>query len=143
MWIGGFGFGTLAVWLNVLHEKNGNPPEAWMKWLFLFFCLTGTAFIFWYSRRLKRIQIDDDYLYVSNYFSEIRIPLIEVSHSTYQMWWSPSTVAIHLHNMTVFGQRIVFIPKTRLAFFYTHPVVSEIQTLSDRAKERVKGTRLQ
>jgi hypothetical protein len=134
LWIGGFGLGTCAMWLSALQDRGGNPPPEFVKFAFLAAWLIGSSFIIWFCRRLKRVQVDEEALYVSNYWSEVRIPLAEVSHLTQSYMSRPPTITIHLRGMSSIGQRIVFIPKFRWVLFGTHPVITELQALCDRAK---------
>jgi len=111
----------------------GNPgaSDASAKWIFLFACLSGTAFIYWSCMRLKAVSVDDNYLYVSNYMREISIPLSEVSDVTENVWLNIHPVTIHLKSPSEFGDKIVFMPTVRFfAFFSSHPVVSELKRLA-------------
>jgi hypothetical protein len=141
-WIGGFGLGTCALWLDAFQDQNGQPP-VFVKWAFLTVWVIGATFLVWFCRRLKRVQVDDEALYVSNYWSETRIPLTEVSHFTQSYMSSPATVTIHLRGQSAVGQRIVFIPEFRWVMFGTHPIITELQALCDRArgKDGVKQPR--
>jgi hypothetical protein len=135
LWIGGFGLGTYGLWLGAFHDRNGPPPE-FLKWVFLAAWLVGSGFILWFCSRIKRVQVDDEALYVSNYWSEVRIPLTEVSHFTQSYMSRPPTVTIHLRSMSPVGQRIVFISKFRWSLFSTHPTIIELQALCDQANAR-------
>lgn len=140
VWIGGFGLATCALWLGGFYGRNGLPPEL-LKWDFLVAWLVGSGFIIWFCGRLKRVQIDGDTLYVSNYSSEVRIPLTEISHFTQSYLSRPPTITVHLRSMSPVGQRIVFIPKFRWVLFGTHPLITEMQALCDES--RVKGGTVQ
>jgi len=59
---------------------------------------------------LKRIYIDNDFLYVSNYLREIKIPLSEVRNVDEPDFSSHRRVLIWLHSPTEFGNKIVFMP---------------------------------
>jgi hypothetical protein len=135
-WIGFFGLATCGMWFAAFRDRNGNPPPDFTKWIFFVGWLVGTAFILWLCGRLKRVQVDDEALYVSNYWSEARIPLTEVSHFTQSYMSRPPTVTIHLRSMSAVGQRIVFIPKFRWVLFGTHPIIIELQELCDRANAK-------
>jgi hypothetical protein len=134
LWIVGFGLGACALWCDALHGPNGVPPPEWMKWLFLAAWLIGSGFILWLCGRIKRVQVDDEALHVSNYLSEVCIPLTEASHFTESHWSNPPTVTIHLRSLSPYGERVVFIPKFRWIALGAHPVVGELQTLCDRAR---------
>jgi hypothetical protein len=136
VWILGCGFVTCMLWLDAFRDRAGNPPDEWIKLLILVGLIAGSAFGIWFSMRLKRVQVDDEAIYVSNYLSEYRIPFIEISHITNNYLYRPQTVTIHLRNSSPFGNRIVFIPKFDWVLFGAHTVITELQTRCDRANAR-------
>jgi hypothetical protein len=134
LWIGGFGLGTCDLWMRTFDDLHGVQPFETLKWGVLAGWLGGSSFIIWSYGRLKRVQVDDEALYVSNCWSKVRIPLAEVSHFTQSYMFRPSTVTIHLRSLSLVGQRIVFIPSFRWVLFGTYPTITELQALCDRAK---------
>jgi len=136
VWIIGFGLATCGLWLDAFRGQNNAPPPDWMKWQFLVIWLVASAFLVWWSGRIKRVQVDDEALYASNYWSEVHIPLAEVDRITESRWCNPPTVTIHLRPLSPYGDRIVFIPKTRWWPFGAHPIVAELQSLCAKAQEK-------
>lgn len=123
LWIPVFGFGTIMMFLDEF--EGADPP---IKWIFLFAWVAGGAFICWSCIRLKEVSADNDYLYVSNYLKETRIPLSDIYDVTENMWLNIHPVTIHLKSPSEFGDKIVFMPKVRpFAFFSSHPVVTELK----------------
>jgi hypothetical protein len=108
IWIAGFGWGTFLSFVAALYGRGGRSSLGWMEWQFLALWLIGSAFLVWLCGRLKRVHVDNDALYVSNYWSVARIPLTEVSHFTQSVLIAPPTVAIHLRRPSAFGLRVVF-----------------------------------
>jgi hypothetical protein len=131
-WIGAFGFGTLGLWLEAFHGQDGPSPPR-MRWQFLIMWIAGAIFILWFACRIKRVQTDDQSLYISNYFSEVVIPLGEIADVTESRWSRPPTVTIRFRNPTAAGTRVVFIPKLKLLLWSSHPVIAELRTLCERA----------
>src|SRR6266550_3217326 len=80
-WIGGFALVTLSLFLSPSswHGRDGGPPDPELKWFFLFGTIVGTAFIWWACVGLKRVRMDARALYVSNYSTEIVVPLANVA----------------------------------------------------------------
>ena len=128
LWIAGFGAGTVGVWLSDGQPRG--PPAA----MFLGFWLVGTALIWWSCARLKRVRVDETHLYVSNYRTEVSIPLANVRRVSESRWDRGRPVTVEFRTPTPFGQRIVFLPKARwVGWFESHPVVAELRELSARA----------
>lgn len=138
MWIGLFGLGTLTMLLAPHHgsrDFDGPGP-----WFFLIMLIAGTAFIWWACIRLKRVRMDANALYISNYRTDIVVPLANVSDVTENRWVNIHPVTIHFHSDTEFGSQVVFMPKVRwFGGWRPHPVVAEIRQAVDRATGRNRG----
>ncbi|OLC37597.1 MAG: hypothetical protein AUH81_05950 [Candidatus Rokubacteria bacterium 13_1_40CM_4_69_5] len=105
--------------------------------MFLLATIAGTVFIGRTCIPLKRVRMDDKALYISNYSTEIVVPLANVAEVTENRWLNIHPVTITFHSDTEFGPRVVFMPKRRwFAFWSSHPVVDEIRTTARRATGR-------
>lgn len=120
IWIGGFGFGTVGMWL-------GAGAPAFLKWQFLVTWIAGSAFILWSCGRLKRVRIDREFLYVSNYRREIAVPLSMIEAVTENRWINIHPVTVRFRVPTEFGQTITFMPTARFFGWSSHPVVQELR----------------
>lgn len=100
---------------------------------FIAFWIVMFSFWFWMSLGLKKVSVDDRNLYVSNYRTEITIPLTEVSDVREFLLSEPRRVTIYLRSPTVFGSKIVFLATYRaFAFLSPHPIVDELIQMSYR-----------
>jgi len=139
LWIGGFVAATLSLFLapDFWHGADGGPPDTRLRWVFLLATIAGTVFIGRTCIPLKRVRMDDKALYISNYSTEIVVPLANVAEVTENRWLNIHPVTITFHSDTEFGPRVVFMPKRRwFAFWSSHPVVDEIRTTARRATGR-------
>lgn len=136
IWIPGFGLGTLAMFLGRADAEAGSP-----KWAFLFAWVAGSAFIYWGCTRLKVVSVDDNYLYISNYLREARVPLSDIYNVTENRWVNIHPVTIHLRQPSDFGAKIVFMPQAYFSFFGSHPVVSELKELASSRGRDAKYSR--
>ncbi|HEX7614705.1 MAG TPA: hypothetical protein VF554_05430 [Thermoanaerobaculia bacterium] len=128
LWISLFGLGTLAMWTGVMtgEDEKGPPPAE--RWIFLALWTGGSAFILWSCAGLKRVRVDQRFLYVSNYRKEIAVPLNSIASVTENRWVNTHPVTIHFREPTEFGFHITFIPTMRLfGFWSSHPVVAELR----------------
>lgn len=107
-----FGAFTLGVFLAD-EIYFGFLPYASFRWAMLFFYLTGLAIIFLTFVRLRRVEMTDDFLYVTNYFKTARYPIDAVSHLEWRRWFGLSLGIFHLHAKGIFGQRILFLGKKK------------------------------
>ena len=137
IWIPVWGFGTLMMFLS-----SSENADASVKWIFLIGWASGCVFIFWSCIGLKEVSVDDNFLYVSNFLKEISIPLSEIYDVTENVWLNSHPVTIHLTSLTEFGDKIVFMPKTRFfTFFSSHPVVNELKELARSKHTTARFTR--
>ena len=89
------------------------------------FCLL----IYFQLGKLKRVHIDDDFLYVNNFRQSIKIPLKEISGIYENIFFDPRIITVEFKNETEFGRSIKFAAYTRLFLFFTsHPVINEIKS---------------
>ncbi len=105
------------------------PPE--MKWIFLGAWCLGTGFLLWGCVGLKRVRIDAKNLYISNYLRELIVPFSNIAKVTENQRVNIHPVTIHFRTPTEFGNRIKFMPTTRIfAQSTSHSIVAELQTLA-------------
>jgi hypothetical protein len=88
----------------------------------------------------KKVSIDDQNLYVSNYLKEIVIPISQIEKVTENNWFKFQKIEIQLKSATEFGDKILFMPTTEtLLVFMTHPIVKELNHLAaERQKVLIK-----
>jgi hypothetical protein len=79
---------------------------------------------------VKKIAIDHNYLYISNYLKTVKVPLSQIMDVTENKWANIHPVWIHLYTTTDFGDKIMFIPETRILSYKNHPIVQELKKLS-------------
>jgi hypothetical protein len=124
VWIVGFGVGTLALW---------SSPNAQVEaqWQFAGAWVAGSALIWWACARLKRVRVDGQALYISNFLKEISVPLGMIVDVTENTWVNIHPVTVHFRAPTEFGSKITFMPPARfLAMFSSDPVVAELKRLA-------------
>ncbi len=81
------------------------------------------------AMKVKRVAFDENYLYVSNYFKEIQVPLSNIAEVSQSFWQRGRSerVSIRFKEPTVFGGKIFFYPSLRILGQGEHPVVDEIK----------------
>jgi len=133
LWIGIFGAVTLALWLGFFWGSQSSGPPLPLKWTFLAVLLVGGTILLRTVARLKRVRIDGDSLLISNYRTEIRVPLSEIAAVSENRALNHHPVTITLRRETAFGRRITFMPKVRFLFpWSSHPIVAELRDLASQ-----------
>lgn len=135
-WITGFGAGSLAI--TVAGDRFGGSPPPWLfpiAWVF------GTTLAWHLCIKLKRVRLANTDLHLSNFHSEIVVPLIELEGISYCWWSNPRRVTLTFSTENKFGRRITFMPQRNPRPFTLpwkpHPIVVELRELVRRvAPER-------
>jgi len=80
----------------------------------------------WKFGPLKRVYMDSEFLYVSNYTREVQIPIANI-HDVREASFltnSPRRIVVTLKSPSLFGTKIQFAP----GFFSATKVVSELKS---------------
>ena len=113
-----WGYGLF--WLS--YDTRKLDFGAWLAFfLFAGFCSWRTGFY-------KRVAVEGDTLYVSNYLKEVHIPLAEVQKVDGPDRTSAREIALTLRRRSEFGGRIRFTPK-----------LFEAKEIADELRSRVAG----
>src|SRR5262245_25198652 len=93
-WIGLCGLAVLSSYPHL--DIKGFP-------IIFFLWIAVSAFIYWSCIRLKKVGVDENYLYVSNYLKEISVPVSQITDVTENVWINSHPVTIHFQFSTEFG----------------------------------------
>ena len=107
------GVGTSAVMTYLHPEPQKMPPglgpdQAWI--LMVVAAVIALAVMWWALGRLMRVELDDDDLIVSNYRTEIRVPLSNVAKISGPSLSNPPRYTLTFEEPTDLGRTIAFIP---------------------------------
>jgi hypothetical protein len=124
----------LFCWLGKITSDDGKPlPLITLCVFTLMWALVAVGLL----RSLgfiKRVEVDDDALYVSNYRTEVRIPLSEVTAVRESGGSKEFTgVRIGLRHASAFGKTIEFLPRLWLPWSGTDPALRELKALCKQA----------
>jgi hypothetical protein len=119
--LGGFGIGFMVILFS-----TGSPLQALP--LIVIMALVA-ALLYWLTMGLKKVAMDDQYLYISNFRREIRVRRDQIAGVTENRWINIHPVTVRFRAPTEFGDKIVFMPTVRLfAGFSPHPIVGELRS---------------
>ncbi len=108
-------------------------PYIWLGLLIM--VGTGYAFIHFILWRAYRIDMDEEYLYVSNYFKTYKYPYTEVVSIRDAGLWKNRIYRITLQSKGSFGQYIYFFASKVLwkDFQEEHPQLSDLWVTEEEA----------
>ncbi len=131
-WIIFFGAMTVALWLtDQVNVVAGLPIESFRIILTVAFMI-GVLLLYWSVMRIKRVEMDKDFFYVTNYFKNVRYPYHQIEKIKEKDYLFFRTVHIYLKKSASFGKRITFVAsRDRFNIFLKeHPqVVAELKGL--------------
>ena len=133
----GLSCALLMCWLGKIRDNDGKHLPVEVLCVFtLMWALTVLGLVRSVGF-LKRVEADDDALYVSNYTTEVRIPLSQVTEVRESGGAKGLTrVSIALRNPSAFGQSIEFLPRLSRCWAGMGPAIWELQTLCSQASAR-------
>ncbi len=107
------GIGTSAVMGHLRPEPKQMPPglradQAWI--LMAVAAVIAIAVMWWALGRLMRVELDEDELIISNYRTEIRVPLSNVTMIGGPSRSNPPRYTITFEEPTDLGRTVAFIP---------------------------------
>lgn len=133
-WIVFFGLFTVSTYVKDIYIGSLTP------WLFRLTCtlffLTGLALLYFTLMQIKRVDMDETYLYVSNYFKTIRYPYSLVEKVDERDFLFFHLIHIHFKQKGQFGKKIVFLSRGKKLdrFLRSHPDIAR-QLMSDADQE--------
>jgi len=94
-----------------IQDPSGVAAHQHERWLILgvFIAMTWLEYLF--GIRLKRVRLDEGALYISNFRTEIRVPLADVAGIHEHRWVANRPVTVEFRRNTRFGKRVVFMPR--------------------------------
>lgn len=107
------GIGTSGVMAYVHPDARTMPPglRPDQGWIFIAAAaVIAIAVMWWTLGRLMRVELDDDELIISNYRTEIRVPLANVSRIGGPSRSNPPRYTLTFEEPTDLGRTIAFIP---------------------------------
>ena len=108
-WIVFFGAMTIAIWFVDIGPVAGMEAGTFRIVMSVFFLL-GVAMLYWAVMGIKRVEMDDHFFYVTNYFKNIRYPYHQINKVVEKDYLLFRTLQIFLKQPGQFGKKITFIP---------------------------------
>ena len=86
-------------------------PIGFTKYIYLFLLIIGIIFYFLISKKLRRIDADDENLFVTDYLKTVRIPLPLIKSIYFRDKYIVRIVKITLQQKGFFGQNIYVLER--------------------------------
>jgi len=100
------------------------------KYQFLFAWIFGTLLVYVICGRLKKVQIEDRKIYISNYLQSTEIDISALKSVSGSIFLAPELIWFKVEPSGIFGQTIIFMPPLRFFCGFTqHPLVKELKDI--------------
>ena len=112
---------------------RSSAPTA-VRWLAIAIWIVVSAGILRFTLPLKRVEVRDDRIIVSNYFREWEISPREIADVRQNRWVNGRPIRVQLrHEVDALGSAFMFMPSTlrRRAFWRESPEVNELRMLAE------------
>lgn len=121
-WIVFFGAFTISV-LALNRAYYGSIAGGPFRIGVVVFFLSSVAGLYFSLMRLKRVEMDEDFVYVTNYFRTVRYPYHNIEKIRESDFLFLKIVNLYLHTPGRFGRRITFVAsQSRFRLFWEqHP----------------------
>ncbi len=125
-WIVFFGSVTVAALLYQF-EYVGDIPARTFRIFILVFYLSGLLLLVFTLMRLKRIEADAAFFYVTNYFKTARYPFHNIEKVVESRFFFFHIATLHFREPGIFGKQATFVPSSLRwrEFWETHPGLRE------------------
>jgi hypothetical protein len=139
-WIVTFGAAALLATLapnRMFDGPRGAPPPGF-QWIFVGVWIIVSTGLLRFTIPLKRVELRDGRLYVSNYFREWEILSRDIESVRQNPWVNARPIRVRLrHDVDGLGSGFIFIPPTRrmLRFWREDPQVDALRRFAERAIE--------
>lgn len=124
-WIVFGGACTITTWVIPIRILPGVSAELF-RWIFTALYFLVNVFFYFRTMRLKRVELDQEYVYISTYFKNYRYPHQDIEQIEEIIRPLFSGGYVHLKSAGSLGQKIPYVPvKGRLDIFLEeHPGVT-------------------
>ena len=103
-----FGLTTIIFWLSK-EPSVGSMPIFNFRLLITSFFITGMAVLYFSLMQLKRVEIDDNFLYITNYKDTARYPFHNIEKLEEANYFLFKIVHVHFKEAGIFGKKAVFL----------------------------------
>ena len=119
-------FGAFSILMLLTSPTiNGKVSPGVLRIGAVLFFLLGIAVLYWAVMRLKRVEMDKDFIYATNYFKTFRYPYHNVEKMVENDYLFFRSIHIFLKEPGTFGPKITFVVSQKLLerFLEDHPEV--------------------
>jgi hypothetical protein len=121
LWIlllGSFALAAVIAPQTVFSGPRGEPPPPGFQWIVVVIWAIGSAGILRFTMPLKRVELREGRLYVSNYRRDWELVPRDILSVRQSRWVNGRPVRVTLrHDVDGLGASFTFIPPTRAPFF--------------------------
>ena len=119
-----------------IQGTHGEPPEWYVKWIFLAAGALATTWTIVQAYLIQSVQMDDMKIGVSGILGTDEIPFGKIQTIKETRFRNPKLVIIKLASMSKFGKTVRFIPRGNGVFLGKHPMLDALSRKIDNSRGR-------
>jgi hypothetical protein len=108
-WLVFFGAMTAAMWFTDDINAIGDLPVGIFRLIFTASFFALALLIYWSLMRIKRVEMDKHFFYVTDYFKNVRYPYHQIEKIVEKDYLLFKVIHIILKTPATFGKKITFI----------------------------------
>lgn len=108
-------YGAVVIAIFASQTSGGSTmASSGLQWAALVFYVSGSVVLYYTLMPLKRVEFDEHFLYVSNYFKTVRIPWHNVEELAAKKRWVVLLGKVVFKEPVTFGKRVQFVASSSL-----------------------------
>ncbi len=107
-WLVFFGL-TLIAFMNSSEAYVGGMPILWFRLMLLSFILTGALVMYFSIMKLQRVEVDQDFFYITNYRKTARYPFHNIEQIKEISYLIFKVYRLALREPGIFGKNPIFL----------------------------------
>lgn len=108
LWGAFFGLITIAFWFSD-EPTVGTMPIGNFRLLISSFLFTGMAVLYFSFMQLKRVEVDEHFMYVTNYKDTARYPFHNIEKLEEANYFLFKIVRVYFKESGIFGKKVIFL----------------------------------
>lgn len=103
-----FGLTTIVFWISK-EPSVGSISMFNFRLLMTSFFITGMTVLYFSLMQLKRVEVDENFLYITNYKDTARYPFHNIEKLEEADYFIFKTVHVYFKEAGIFGKKVVFL----------------------------------
>jgi hypothetical protein len=130
-------FGVIAAWTGCLDKAGRASTPVWVGPVFLAITIIFLVQYIWFVRHVRRVEVDDKFLYISGHPSDTRVPLADIACVKQLGWGLSPIIVIRFFDRSPVASPVYLISQASFrSILGVHSTVDYLKWLRDEARRK-------